>query len=643
MDRFLFYLYRAAWGTLGRLPLPLCFELGRLLGSLFHIASPKYRRLARKNMARSLGSEVSEKEIHQLVSKHFALLGANLCSTARLSRLSPAALDRHVEIDASVGVVKKTQQSGRSVVVILGHYSNWELLPIICERVVNSPSGALYQRIANKYIDEHVRISRGTAGLELFERRNGLARALRILREAGAVGIFADQNSGASGVWAPFFRRLTSTTPLPGLMAARTGAMIVQLTTHLVGRARWRVTAGPEIIPGGSEAQTAAVVNHAIEKQILLYPAEWFWVHDRWKIPESEFLLGRARRGLALSVGDGTRGEADPPVEPFRIVVRSPNWLGDAVMAIPAVRAIKAGRPDAEVTVVTPAKIADIWKILPEADRVIPIPPKSGVRQVARQIKAAMPIPADVAVLFPNSLRSALEARAAGIDYLVGYAGHSRRKLLSKIITPPRRREPPPHQIDRYLLIAEKCGSDTAPYKALEGVFSQDELGTENLVCICPGAEYGPAKRWPADRFAETAILTAQAHPDLRWAIVGVARDKALGDEIAAAIGETATNHCGETDLAGLIDLLRRSRALLTNDTGTMHLSMLIGTPVVAVFGSTEPSFTGPRFAPHRILRRHTPCAPCFLRKCPLDFACMLGITSGEAAATLLETLDARA
>ena len=152
---------------------------------------------------------------------------------------------------------------------------------------------------------------------------------------------------------------------------------------------------------------------------------------------------------------------------------------------------------------------------------------------------------------------------------------------------------------------------------------------------LCPGAEYGPAKRWLPERFAEVAAKIS-TQSSAQWILFGTKNDAAIGDQIAAAIGDHCVNRIGQTTLDELIDELRRCRLLLTNDTGTMHLASLLGVPVVAIFGSTEPRLTGPLGNGHIILRHHVECSPCFLRECPIDFRCMKAVSAGEVVDAVL-------
>jgi len=146
---------------------------------------------------------------------------------------------------------------------------------------------------------------------------------------------------------------------------------------------------------------------------------------------------------------------------------------------------------------------------------------------------------------------------------------------------------------------------------------------------LCPGAEYGPAKRWLPERFAEVARNIA-AEQKVEWILLGTQNDVDLGKQIANVLGDGCINRIGQTSIEELIAQLRECRLLLTNDTGTMHLAALLGIPSVSIFGSTEPLLTGPLSNNHIILRHHVECSPCLLRECPLDFRCMKSVTVEE-------------
>jgi heptosyltransferase-2 len=303
---------------------------------------------------------------------------------------------------------------------------------------------------------------------------------------------------------------------------------------------------------------------------------------------------------------------------------------------VPAVRAIKAGRPDAHLTIVAPEKIASVWKLVPEVDELLPVK-TSSLFSVVRAIRRQGSF--DVAILFPNSLRAALEVWLAGIPRRVGFRGHQRRWLLNQIATEEPPRGPIQHQVYRYLRMARELGAPDAPPEVQKFLPRVRANGAPAKVGLCPGAEYGPAKRWLPERFAETALTIAAQRP-VQWILFGTATDAECGAVIANSLGHQCVNRIGQTTLDQLIAELGECALLLTNDTGTMHVATLIGVPVVAVFGSTEPFLTGPLGKGRHVIRHQVECSPCFLRECPIDFRCMKAVSVAEVVAAVSAQLD---
>jgi len=660
MDRLVYAIYSLLSSAICLLPITGVFRLGWGLGTCAYYVAGPYRRLVRRNLGIAFGREKSAEELRLLARRHFAMLGANLFSSFKLPRMSREEILAVVKIDG-LDVLQAAVASGHGIVNIVGHFGMWELFAQISPIVFPCKSGTIFQALSNRFIDAEVRRDRARLGLALFEKKEGFIEACRFMRSIGAVGVLADQHAGDMGQWTPFFGRLASTTTLPAMLALRTGAWLVTTGVYTEGVARWRAVFSPRIEPGDETAEQITVrVNADIERMIRQQPEGWFWVHNRWKTPKPNFLLANYKRGVTLAPG------ADPKkdLQPFRILIRGSNWLGDAIMSVPAVRAIKRGRIDAHVTILTPAKLADVWKSVAEVDEIISIDPGDNVFAVARKIRRNF----DVAILFPNSLRVALEVWLAGIERRVGYPGHNRRRLLDSVLEPKKRKKkkkepeapPPRHQVHHYLALAEFVGADISSEVAAlaprrqgpepstanptteneEPGTKNQEPGTRNVptIGLCPGAEYGPAKRWLPERFAE-AIRVIHEATQCEWKIFGVEKDRPIADTIVSAAAVPVTDLVGKTSLAQLMDELRTCDLLLTNDTGTMHIAAFLGVPTVAVFGSTEPALTGPLGPNHRILRHHVDCSPCFLRDCPLDFRCMKAIEVPEVVNAVLAHL----
>jgi len=625
VDYAVYLLYRIGTGLFGLLPLPLVFAIGQIGGLIAWLVLPQYRKLALCNVRIAFAGELSEKQMRWIVRRHFQQLGANLLCSVKFPQMPTEKILRRVQIE-NLEHIENCFRKKQPVVLFLSHIGSWEF----CTRLFpyflrGHRTATIYQRIRNPHIDRHVREVRSRFGLEVFERSEGFAKAIELLRSGGGIGILMDQHAGDGGLWTPFFCKLASTTPLPALLARRTQAALIGFAVHTDGFARWRAIAGPPIEGAGESIEKlTARGNEIVEEQVRRVPEDWFWVHNRWKTPRPNFLLAKYKRGVFLP--DGIE------LKPFRILIRSSNWLGDAVMSVPAVRAIKSGRPDAHVSIAVPEKLAALWKIVPEVDEVIALPSKSVV--AAARLFCRRP-PFDVAILFPNSLRSALEVFLAGIPRRVGWRGHWRRWLINQS---PRESIPLGivHQTYKYLELATTLGAVVrAQFPAANSVTDRREQFRFGL---CPGAEYGPAKQWP--HFAEVAQEIAARFP-VHWVLFGTASDGAIGAKITAMLGDKCVNRIGQTTLEQLINELRDCDLLLTNDTGTMHLANLLRVPTVSIFGSTEPQRTGPLGQGHRIFRHHVECSPCFLRECPLDFRCMAAVTSAEVI-TGIEQMMAR-
>jgi len=629
-DFVVYLLYRAGLAVAAALPLPFLFAFGEFFGLCAWAFAGKYRRLATRNLEIAFANENSPRELRQLVRRHFRRLGANLLCSAKLTQMPPDKIGEHVEVE-NIESMAREFRAGVPVALVLSHLGTWEVFAQLMPKFVGFVRNAsVYQGLGNRFIDEHIRRTRSQTGLELFDRHDGFEPVIDLLRSGGGIGVLSDQHAGDHGVWTPFFGRLASTSPLPALLAKRTRAALIAAGVYTTGRARWRMVFTERFDEkGASVAVLTSRINHVIEEQIRRAPEDWFWVHNRWKTPEPNFLLAHYKRGIYLPPGISASD-----LKPFRILIRSSNWLGDAVMSVPAVRAIKRARPDVHVTIAAPDKIASMWKLIPEVDAIIPLPDGS-LLPFVRRLRQQMPF--DVAILFPNSLRVALESWVSGIPRRVGYRGHWRSSLVNQIVREPRKPGPPEHHSLRFLRIARECGAETSNIEVSKP-HQTSNIKHQTLIGLCPGAEYGPAKRWLPERFAEAAAkITAQS--SAQWILFGTKNDAAIGEQIAAAIGDDCVNRIGQTTLEQLIDELRQCRLLLTNDTGTMHLAALVGVPVVAVFGSTEPLLTGPLGNGHTILRHHVECSPCFLRECPIDFRCMKAVSADEVAGAVLSML----
>ena len=374
-----------------------------------------------------------------------------------------------------------------------------------------------------------------------------------------------------------------------------------------------------------------------------------------------------------------------------RILVRGVNWLGDAVMTTPALQRLREQYPKAHIALLSPRKLTDIWRHLPCLDEVLTLHPGQSPWSVGGPLRA---VNFDTALLFPNSPRAALETWFAGIPRRIGYAQRWRNWCLTQVVAPRssrkvmRKRSPreiqelikgsqsalpacqrrlkpddaTSHQTNEYLHLTAQLGASPAPtrpfltvqpdeVRAVASKFGLDDpaMASKPILALNPGAEYGPAKRWPVANFI-AAAAAVQKRRDCVLLILGAQSDIPFANEIHSALripySAPRTPHsalktlAGKTSLRELMAVLKLSRVLLTNDTGPMHLAAALGAHVVVPFGSTSPELTAPGLPGddhHYLLAANVPCAPCFRRTCPIDFRCMRAISVETIVTTVLE------
>ena len=328
-----------------------------------------------------------------------------------------------------------------------------------------------------------------------------------------------------------------------------------------------------------------------------------------------------------------------------RILVRATNWVGDAVMSLPALRALRTRFPEARISVLARPWVADLYAREPFADEVIAYTAGRGAKDFAGKWRDAAELRArkfDCAILLQNAFDAALLAWLARIPRRIGYNRDGRGLLLTDAVPVPTPGEIPLHQRFYYLELLRRAGIldgfPAADAVRLEGAAAASD--GETWVGVSPGAAYGSAKRWPADRFAEAAVEVA-AGLGASVALFGSAGERTLCEEVELLIGSRArvANHAGKTSLREFIDLAAGCRVFLTNDSGAMHIASALGVPTVAVFGATDHIATGPAGERWRIVREPVECSPCLLRECPIDHRCMTRVTAGRVAREALELL----
>ncbi len=332
-----------------------------------------------------------------------------------------------------------------------------------------------------------------------------------------------------------------------------------------------------------------------------------------------------------------------------KIIVRMPNWVGDAVLALPALGTLRAAYPEAEIWVAGRDWVKDLIAPGHSVRGFVALPEARGIRSLLDAGRRVRAQGFDIGLLLTNSFSSALVFRLGRVRERWGYARDGRRFLLTRAVpfkdggAPLRQRDyylellsglglkPLSREIDLHVSREEKEAADAALDRA-----GRDR--SRPLVILNPGAAYGPAKRWPAASFAALArLLASRANAEI--ALVGGPGDRPAAAEIAAAYEGKLLDFTGRTSLRELAGIITRAGAFVTNDTGPMHMASALKVPVVALFGPTDPRQTAPAEPPSTVLKRDVPCGPCLYRKCPYDHRCMTGIGPEEVFAACREYL----
>jgi len=564
----------------------------RVLRSNLHHAFPGRPRAWRRRMARESSRRVVE--------------------TAMLSAAAPFLSDLRIRRMATLGPsveawVRDLQANPRPVVLATLHLALWESQTWM--KVLSAGAlpefGIIYRPLGNPSLDALVKRTRERHGLRLLSRREGFAEALSILRGKGCVGVLFDQNAGDRGSLSLLFGRVCSSTELPGILMAKFAA---ELRTFYPRRtAFWRVTFETDPVPSDGTAEGATLALNrwfetAMGDEGLC--ASWLWAHDRWKNQDSPArrLRLESRRNL-LDADVRARGLPAIPRN-TRVWVRMPNWLGDTVMAVPLLRALRASRPDAEVTLLARPAFVPLLESFGIADRVRALPgPGPGYFAGFAALRAQY---ADVWILLTNSARGDIEARIAGCPQRFGILRQGAfRPLLTHAYRPPANFDESLHHQTRlwenFLRHFGMVGSPDRSALPGRGPAARGPIG------LIAGSENDPSKRWPVAHWRRLV----EALPAEQFVVFGTPADAAIAAQVCAGFdpGRVA-NQAGRTSLVEFAAGLARCRLLVSNDTGGMHLANALGVPLIGLFGPTNPIRTGPVFASPSVVLQPPGCPP---------------------------------
>jgi len=324
----------------------------------------------------------------------------------------------------------------------------------------------------------------------------------------------------------------------------------------------------------------------------------------------------------------------------MKVVVRAPNWIGDSILALPAIHCLKEGYPDAEIWIAAKGWVKDLFVTFPYVSGVLALPERGSLKSLHESARELRTLRFDAGLLLTNSFASAYHFWLARIPQRWGYKKDGRQLLLTKGVKRPAPYETL-HQVDYYLRLVAGLGIQPRESHLALPLSKEEIQGAESLLSSClvdrtkplvalnPGGYFGSAKRWPPRRYAEAASLFQQ-----KWGaeilIIGSSQEKPLADAISQGLEKQPCVLTGKTSLRQLAAVLSLADVCVTNDSGPMHMANALGVPTVAVFGPTDPAATRPFQPPSVFIQKKVPCWPCAYRDCPFDHRCMLNISAEE-------------
>lgn len=324
----------------------------------------------------------------------------------------------------------------------------------------------------------------------------------------------------------------------------------------------------------------------------------------------------------------------------MKIAIRVPNWIGDSILALPAIESVSKNFPDAQIWVVAKEWAKDIFSSIDHIQGVQVLPDLTSWNSLRHTAKQLSRMSFDAGLLLTNSFGSALLFYLAKIPQRWGYSRDGRQVLLTEKV-PKKKDEESAHHIYYYLNLISGLGLKPCSPKLSLPVSAEDSQSAESfldsfninlnkrLFIINPGAYYGPAKRWPVSKYSQLAILLQEKF-DAEILIIGSPQELSLAESIADSMKKKPCILAGKTSLRQLIGIIGQSGLCVTNDSGPMHMANALGVPTVALFGPTDPTVTGPFQEPSIFIKKDVPCWPCSYRECPFDHRCMMNIPTQE-------------
>lgn len=557
--------------------------------SNLHYAFPNHSKAWRKNIAKS--------SCRRMVELGLFLIASPFFSKQRIQTI--------LTIDNSAIDLLKKSASKYPQVLLVPHFSLTEAIALYRGNKEGEKDtreiGVVFRPLNNKTLNQWIKKTRERLGVKLLSRKEGFSEAINILRRNGSVAILFDQNAGTPGILGTFFGRLASSTQLPDLLAKKTNAQCYVVYTERTGF--WKARVHSEKLPNISEIPLRISANTWLEKQLKEndnYCADWLWFHNRWKTQDSFSDRYRITKTIDFDLQNLK--------QKTRLWFRMPNWLGDVIMAIPLIQAIQKGRPDAEITLLIQKSFIPLLNKLGIADKIIPLPEKNW-KYFFYFWKLRTEYP-EAEFLFTNSERADFEAWLINAPQRFGMQRPGKRRplLTHTWKMPETLDETQEHQTHVWAQCLHQFGlHDTSNFEPFKNLFN-NTTASPRIGLIC-GTENNPEKRWPEEKWKELIESIFKKYPTHQIHLFGTAKDKAITNRIATGFHHNQVlDQAGTTNLVEFSEALTACSTVICNDTGGMHLANALGTPVIGIFGPTNPIRTGPIFAGKKIILQPFGC-----------------------------------
>lgn len=509
-------------------------------------------------------------------------------------------------------VIKKIISGEKGGIILLPHMTLMEAMTFLQDLLpeIDLPDiGVIYRPFSNKSLEKFIRQMREEDGMRLLSRKRGFFDAMRILRAGGIVAMLFDQNAGESGYLMNFFGRMVSSTDLPALLYEKFHAPVYFLYPRRIGF--WKASISvQELNFDANDPKTILFAANKRLEDILKSSddacADWLWAHDRWKIANVD-IRHRSRKerdwmhdSLAYS------GFKEQP-KTLKVFVRMPNWLGDVVMAIPALRMLRSSRNDIELTLLCPSQFVPFLSALMIADNIKTLPPKGfSYFYYVWKMRSSFP---DVCISFVNSLRGCIEVVLIGAVQRIGIDTKNRfyRNLFFTRLFRPE------ITTDVSLLHQSRLWEEMLVQYGFGG---QENLSPFRFCTDCSvpsrprysigvvcGSSNEPRKRWPSESWKILIERIFEQYSDSHINLYGSASDVSFVDEVGLFFNRaTVSNLAGQTDLLELVSMMQKDDVIIAIDTGGMHVANMFGCPLVCIYGITSPLATGPIFEADKII-----------------------------------------